>query len=250
MSEAKAAQTKIQKAPAPSKGAETAAPDKGKSAANGAQGAAAARAGGPAKPGAIPVKPSAVRRRKGKVVLIPLAILLLLGAAAAALYFTGLINPLLEAAGLVESGPEQPAMSAEELAAWEEKLARQDEELKKKKEDLDLKEQQLADREKELNVKENNLKIYGQSSPHVEEYTQTFQEMLAGLNDDELSYIKRMSVVYAKMEPASAASIITQLYDIQKTSAILYYMLPEAAAKILEQMDKATAAEITEIILN
>jgi flagellar motility protein MotE (MotC chaperone) len=141
-------------------------------------------------------------------------------------------------------------MSAEELAAWEERLKLREDELKKKKEDLDLKEQQLADKEKELNVKENNIKIYGQSSPHADEYTQTFQEMLSGLTDEELSYIKRMSVVYAKMEPSSAASIIAQLYDIQKTSAILYYMQPEAAAKIMEQMDQAAAADITEIILS
>ncbi len=201
--------------------------------------------------GKEPPLPGKMKKKSGKGLILLIIIVVLIGATAAVLYYTGKLTPILESIGLVGAEAETEAlMSAEELNAWKLKLDLRETEIKEKEEELLIKEQQLADKEKELIVKENNLKIYGQSGQYEEEYTETFQEMLGSLTEEEINYYKRISTVYSKMDPAEAASVIVQLYDIQKTSAIIYYMQPSASALILQQMDEATAADITETILN
>ncbi len=196
-------------------------------------------------------KPDGTKGKKAGGGFIVLAVIvILIGAFVAILYYSGKLTPLLEAAGLIKPAEAEAQMSAEELSAWEAELSERETKVGLKEEELKIKETELSEKEKELIVKENNLKIFGQSEQAEREYDQTFQEMIAGLTDEEIAYFKRMSSVYSKMEPAEAASVLVKLYDIQKIAAIIYYMQPSASAPILELMDEETAADITEMILN
>jgi flagellar motility protein MotE (MotC chaperone) len=203
------------------------------------------------KPAAGNVKPGnkgrQVKKKRGKVGLIVLIlIILIIGIGAGVLYFTGYLDTILVSLGIKQTETIE-SMSPEELAAWESKLITRELSQKTKEEELAALEEALKKKEQELYVKEKNLQIF--DGKKKQEYTQTFQDMISSLDEEEVAYFKKMSLVYAKMDPVISASVMLELYDIQKTAAIIYYMLPEKSARILENMEAETAAQITEIIL-
>lgn len=170
---------------------------------------------------------------KGLVVF--LLVLVLLGGAGAGLYFTGLLTPILELAGLVQStAQDQPTLEEREAM-----LVIREAALNDREKALLKREEQLAARQAELAAQEA-----------LSEADQTFREMLQGFSDEEVEDLKRMGVIYAKMGPGEAAAILKNMYDLKKISAVIYHMQPAAAALILEQMEAGTAAKITDIILS
>lgn len=170
-------------------------------------------------------------RRKMRIVL--LAVVVLIGAGAA-LYFTGFLNPVLKLVGLSDSSDSQLTLEEREAA-------------------LDLRETALNDREESLSQREEAV-----AAKEAEQDTQdgsvstdqTFAEMLGDLSDEELEYFKKVGIIYSKMDPAEAAAIMGSMYDLKQISAIIYYMQPAASALVLEKMEAATAANVTEFLLS
>lgn len=171
---------------------------------------------------------------KKKLILF-LVLIIAIGAAGAALYFTGLLSPVLERIGLLQPAA-QTQLSLDEREAL-----------------LDLKETELNKKEETLNQRERQLEekdLTRQTQSNGTETVKSFSEMLKDFSDDELSNLKKVSTIYSKMDPAEAATIMTGMFDLTEISSILYYMQPAVSAEVLEQMEPAKAAEITEIMLS
>ena len=174
------------------------------------------------------------RSRPNMVVVLLLAVLLLCGAGAG-LYFTGLLMPVLELAGLAEpAATSQPTLEEREAM-------------------LVIREAALSDREKALTKREEQLaadQAELAAREALAQSEQTLREMLQGFSEEEVDDLKRIGTIYAKMDPGEAAGIMKNMYDLRKISAVVYHMQPAAAALILEQMEAGTAAEITDMILS
>ncbi|MPM03690.1 hypothetical protein SDC9_49957 [bioreactor metagenome] len=176
-----------------------------------------------------------IKKSKKKTLLLILVLIIAIGAAGAALYFTGLLNPVLERIGL-----RQPAAETQLSIEERETL-------------LDLKETELNKKEETLNQREKQLEekdLAQQTQSDGNETAKSFSEMIKGLSEDELSYLKKVSSIYSKMDAAEAATILTGIFDLTEISSILYYMQPAVSAAVLEQMEPAKAAEITQIMLS
>lgn len=171
--------------------------------------------------------------KKHPAVLL-LILVLLLTAVGAAAYFTGALSPVLERFGITGSA-EEAQLSLEEREA---QLAAKEAELNQREEGLDRREKQLKETESSLREEDG-----------APETAETFGEKLRSLTDEELTNLKKVSAIYAKMDPVKAAAAMGGVYDLSETSAILYYMQPAAAALVLEQMDPGRAADITNLML-
>ncbi len=77
----------------------------------------------------------------------------------------------------------------------------------------------------------------------------TFQEMRAALSEDKLTELKKVGIIYSKMDPAAAADIMLEIYQPMELATIIYYMQPAAAASLLAEMDSAQAARVTQILM-
>lgn len=189
------------------------------------------------EPGPVKKEKAKIKNKKsrGKVFLVLLAVLVLLGGAGAVLYHNGVLTPVLERFGLVEPAGETQ-LTPEEREAL---LTARETALSDREEAVGKREERLAAKEAELEAQE------GQP-----EESQTFGEMLEEMSEEELEYLKKVSSIYSKMDPAGAVSIMASMYDLNEISSIVYYMQPAASALLLEQMDAKTAADVTQIILN
>jgi len=173
-----------------------------------------------------------------KLVVILLAVIVLLGGSCAALYFTGLLTPVLELVGLAE-----PAAGSEATLEEREALvALRQTQLDAKEKDLTKREEQLAQQQAEQIASETEDNPNGSS--------QGFGELLKNLSDEKLEEIKRVGLIYSKMDPGEGAGIMESMYEAMDISYIIYYMQPAAAALLLGQMDTELAANVTKMMLN
>lgn len=182
-------------------------------------------------------KKSAKKKKKGfpKIIIILLILVLLIGGAGAALYFSGNLNGVLGMVGITLPAPDTGATLEEREAALDQREA----ELDKREKSLDLLESQLNEQQASLSENED-----------PEDVESTFEELLGGMSEQKLQELKKVGVIYSKMDPASAAAIMTEMYDTQQIAVIIYYMQPAASALALEAMDAEFAAGVTEILMS
>ncbi len=174
----------------------------------------------------------------GRKLLAPLVVLLALGAAAAALYFSGALTPALELAGLVSpTAPSGPTLEEREalVAARERELA--------------AREESLTGRERWLEDKIAALEA-GQALQDSGGEARGFQETLQDLSEEKQADIRRIGAIYSKMDPDGAASILADMENPMEVCLILYHMQSAPSALLMGRMEAAAAAELTQIMLS
>ena len=173
-------------------------------------------------------------KKSRKVLIILACIVVLIAGAVAALYFTGLLTPVLEYVGIVEQDPIENSIEARKKA-----LDKREAQLDEREKHLKELEAQLSRLQAELEEKQNAL----------EDGNKAFEEILSELSEEKLQEIKRVANIYGNMDPAKAAEILENMYGNVEMSLILYHMKPAASALVLEQMNTGLAASITKIML-
>ncbi len=113
----------------------------------------------------------------------------------------------------------------------------------------------LADEKKVIVLKEKELKTLqeevdkkleriNEKITELKKIQKKIDESLAEKDAEEVKKTKNLSLIYAKMAPLKAAMAMGSL-DIQLASDLLASMKVKSAAKILDQMDKTTAAQLS-----
>jgi|GEM_PF-2931000 len=113
-----------------------------------------------------------------------------------------------------------------QLESDQAKLLKDQQALEQRKADLDLRQAAISNAEAEL------LPIYRRN-----------------LSEEKLEEIRQTGKIYESMEPATAAGIMSRLYDETYIAAILYYMKPAAAADVMSHMTAELAARVTTELL-
>jgi flagellar motility protein MotE (MotC chaperone) len=169
------------------------------------------------------------------IIFILSALIILIGGAAAALYFSGNLNAVFETVGLKK--PEAVITLEERQAA------------------LDWREAALNEREQELNVLQEKLEAQQKELEEARREAsasaaanRTFEEIRSGFSEEKLAELKQVGAIYSKMDPAAAASIITNIYDEKQIAVIIYHMQPAAAALVLANLEAQLAAGVTKIL--
>lgn len=107
----------------------------------------------------------------------------------------------------------------------------------------------LADKEKELKTLTQEVdKKFDLLDKKIREFKkiqEKTEELLALKDQAELKKITELSTIYAKMSPEKAALALSSLDDQQLAADLITNMKAKSAAKILEQLDKLKAAELT-----
>lgn len=176
------------------------------------------------------VDPLPKPKKKKKWWLAVLILILLLAGAAAALYFSGMLQSWLN-------------QNAEQTAAQDQAA-----QMETTKQELDAKQQELDARESELNKRESEIKDRESNLDAMEQANMSFREYQDSLNPEDLASIKQVSMIYSKMEAASAAEVIAQMTDRKRAALILYNMSASAAAAVMNAMTPEQAVEITGIL--
>jgi flagellar motility protein MotE (MotC chaperone) len=186
-------------------------------------------------------KNNKVKQKKKKSralrIIIPLVIvLIIIGGLAAALIFNLFSLQDMFFDTIYSLDPEYKAVDElrAELDRWEAELYEKEEKLLKNEQRLEKLKEELDKRKTELDEREIAIiPLY-----------------LRPLNEEELTNMKSIGMMYAKMAPEDAAEILASLYSIDDMAAILYYMPEKSSAAILAAMDTALAAQITDVLLH
>ena len=180
------------------------------------------------------VEPKAKKKKKkskAKIIIILIVIIVLLGGSAAALYFSGNLNAVLAVVGLAKA--DQGLSIAEQQAALDQKAS-----------DLAAKEQELDEHQKKLESQQAALDS-ASASPSA---SPSFETILSGYSEEKLADLKRVGVIYSKMDPAAAAAIMLGIYDSTQIAVIVFHMQPAASALLLAQLDPSLAGDVTMIM--
>ena len=170
-----------------------------------------------------------------KILIIIGIIIILLGGAVTALYFSGILTPLLDMAGIHLQLPTNPGPSiAEQQAA-----------LDQRKTELDAREEELNKLKDKLDAQQTALDAAAEASAAA---AATLEGILSGYSEQKLAELKQVGSIYTKMDPAAAATIMTRIYDSKQLAVIIYYMQPAASALVMEKLDPGLAADITSIL--
>lgn len=113
--------------------------------------------------------------------------------------------------------------------------------LEEEKKVLVLKEKELKTLQVEVDKK---LEQMDRKLDELKEIQKNIDASLAKKDAEELKKIKDLSLIYAKMSPAKAALSLGNL-DLQLAADLLANMKVKSAAKILDQMDKAKASQLS-----
>jgi flagellar motility protein MotE (MotC chaperone) len=149
-------------------------------------------------------------------------------------------NPkLFECTKIFEERKEELLIELERIDEQQQALnslkAATDNLIQKKEASLAQKEQEISKKLEEITQKESSIK-------ELTEKNEKILEEIKGLKQDKVSQ------TYAKMKPASAASILNVM-DVNDSTSILRTLNPQAVGKILSKMDGKKASEIT-LMLN
>lgn len=114
--------------------------------------------------------------------------------------------------------------------------------------DFGKQKKELADKEQDLITREENLK---KSEEQLQIEKDTMNETIAGIKEKEKEIygikenITEISDVVGNMEPEKAASMLSQMDDIDLIKNIVFSLKKDQAASILEQLSPYTASKIT-----
>ncbi|SHH83750.1 hypothetical protein SAMN02745823_01119 [Sporobacter termitidis DSM 10068] len=178
-----------------------------------------------------------------RILIIVMIILVLLGGAGAALYLSGnlnnIINNTLNAIGLqmIAPGTAAPSDTAGTSGAPDIEAS--------------------ASPEASITPEEPNVSDSPEESPTPEASPspdgfdteeRTFEKILADFSEEKLTELKRVGLIYSKMDPAAAGAIMTNIYDPEQIAIIVYNMPPAASALLLAQLDAGLAAQVTKLM--
>ncbi|NLT14726.1 MAG: hypothetical protein GXY05_10345 [Clostridiales bacterium] len=182
--------------------------------------------------------PEKIQKKKSgfrKLIFIILALIILIGGAVAALYFSGNLNTVFEAVGLKK--PEAMITLEERQAALDQRETA-----------LDKREQELGALQQKLEAQQKALEEAQSAASASAAANRTFEEIRSDFSEEKLAELKQVGAIYSKMDAAAAASIITSIYDAKQVAVIIYYMQPAAAALVLANLEASLAAGITKIL--
>lgn len=164
----------------------------------------------------------------GKAALITAVVFLLLIGGVAGALIMDVGGTRKSVATMLQGGAEAVQSQKElELMAKEKEQAKKEEELASREKTVSSQETALDKREKELDARQELLEKAEQESA------------------DSAQSLKQLADVYAKMEPESAAQILSQLKNKQDITDILKQMQQNKVAGILAAMTPQLASEIT-----
>lgn len=192
------------------------------------------RADKPAK--AVTTTPKAkFGKKKGKVVVF--AVLGLLLAAAVTALILATVKNLFGGRDIFISFLTSMDPAYESLEAREQALGDKELELSEKEEKLNSKEETLAEQTAQLKSAQET----GQGS--------SFGNYIGGLSDERIAQLRQLADVYSNMDAALAAETISNLNDTASMALVLYYMEAPNSAEVMNCLDAALAARITEEML-
>lgn len=184
-------------------------------------------------------------KKKRKWWLAILIFVLLLAGAAAALYFSGFLHTWLGInIGQASAQNGISATNSQQGSAQQQATAQDD----TAQQQIEAKQQELDQRESELDRRESELKSRESEMDTMEQANMSFREYRDSLSQEELASIKQVSMIYSKMDAASAAEVITQMTDRKRAALIIYNMSSAAAAAVMDAMTPEQAVEITGIM--
>ena len=172
-----------------------------------------------------------------KLIIIIMIIVVLLGGAGTALYFSGMLNPVLAKAGLIKASP--GISLADQQAALDKKAA-----------DLVAKESTLNELQKKLDAQQATAAASASAAAASPSVSPTFETLLTGLSTEKLTELQQVGSIYSKMDPTAAVAIMTKIYDTKQIAVIIYYMQPAVAALVLAKLDPTLAANVTKLLTN
>jgi len=127
-----------------------------------------------------------------------------------------------------------------ELEQFETELNRREDELDQRESSADSREAQLDRRRAQLDALEDELR---------EKELRLIPIYRQPMTDEELADMLSLSRTYSMMSPETSAEILSELYDLEDITAILYFMTERNAAAILSEMEVDLAARITLVLL-
>lgn len=123
-------------------------------------------------------------------------------------------------------------------------------ELEVKSAELDAREKDISAEESRLSVLEAQLQRQQTQLEQTSSYGGNYADYVENLTEEKVEEIMRVGTIYSKMEAEDAARILTELYETNEISIIMYYMKPVQAALVLTYMDTSLAAQITRNLVN
>ena len=189
-----------------------------------------------------PQKPAANTKKKGnkKKASIAIIIILLL-VTAIALSVMIVTKNLFGGRDIIIDFLTSMDPAYETLQDKEAVLTMLEEELASKEESLAKKEASLTEEETALAEKEDALQ--------EEEVIGSFELYIASLSEERIAQFEQLGDIYSNMEAEQAAAALSEIGSTVDMAIVIYYMKPEFSAGILNSMDPALAAEITESLL-
>ena len=191
---------------------------------------------------ALEIKKAKKKKRKRRIliiVLVAVLIILVAGFVFEEMYFNylGIRDKFIDA--VVQLDPA--------YGARQKNLDSREAELNKRQAELDTREADITKRETENDKRTVDLDNREKTLKELEALpTATYRPKLT---DQEIAKMKSLSLVFAKMDPTSAAAILVSLVQPDDCAEIIYYMSERSAAPILAAMDPKFAATVTELLL-
>ncbi|MDR0819766.1 MAG: hypothetical protein LBN43_09390 [Oscillospiraceae bacterium] len=132
---------------------------------------------------------------------------------------------------------------------YEETLSKREEEIKVREDAAKAEETRLKDLTAQLDAKEVDISSR-EAALKAQRGSPIYRRPADSMTDQETADMKSLAAVYEKMNPVdAAANILSRLSSTEDMAAVIYFMLPEAAAKVLAQMEPSVAADITNKLL-
>ena len=174
--------------------------------------------------------------KKSKVKVLPIAIGLIVVAAAAVLVLGvakdlfGVRDGLMNFLGSMDPDYQTAAARETDLEKREQSVSDREKAVKDE-------EEKLTEKEKELQTREENV---GNG---------TFADTIAGFSDEHITQLQQLASVYSKMDAKTAAAALSKLSSVEDMAVVINYMKDENAAALMNNLDADPAAKITKTIL-
>ncbi len=115
---------------------------------------------------------------------------------------------------------------------------------------LELKSTELSEREAtiasdEARLAQLEVDLQGEVAEQQAQQTELTPLYRRNLPEDRILELQNLGSIYSKMDAASAAAILPELYTIADMATILFYMNQTVAAEVLAGIDADLAADIT-----
>lgn len=151
--------------------------------------------------------------------------------------------PIFTFPAIAQEELEEKAFSSVEERRIEQTILRERESIRQEREEIDLRKMELKTIEEGVDKK---LAEIDAKLKEMKVQQAKIEQLLTEKSAKEQQRIEDLAKIYEKMNPAKAAMAITGL-DQQLASDLLKKMKVKAAAKILDQVSKQTATEISTV---